>query len=292
MDRDALFNVKNNFYIGAFGNAISEAADLDGLTEAEAAERDDFVYRSQIALGQHDAVIGAIPDGAPMALLAVKLLAQYAGGRVTPDAAAAVLSEWLADPACNRHSAVRLVAGLVFASEGNEVEALKALNGGGQLSLEMMALCVQVYLQMNRTDKAEEQVKAMNAIDDDATVTQLATAWAGVQLGGAKVQEAAYIYQELGDKYSWTPKLHAGLAVCHMKMGEWEDAERDLMDGLAKGPQDPDVLSNLIVVGLHLGKPTAKFAAALRAAAPGHPAARRYGAGEELFARAAAAAVS
>lgn len=292
MDRDALFTVKNNFYIGAFDTAISEAADLDGLTEAEAAERDAFVARSQIALGQHDAVINAIPDGAPMGQLAVKLLAQYAGGRITPDAATAMLSEWLADPACNRNSTVRLVAGLVFAQEGNEVEALKALNGGGDLTLEMMALCVQVYLQMHRVDKAEQQAKAMNAVDDDATVTQLATAWVGVQLGGAKVQEAAYIYQELGDKYSWTPKLHAGLAVCHMRMGEWEDAERDLLDGLAKGPNDPDVLSNLVVAGLHLGKPTAKFVAALRAAAPGHPAARRYAAGEELFARAAAGMVA
>lgn len=44
----------------------------------------------------------------------------------------------------------------------------------------------------------------MAAIDDDATITQLATAWVGVQLGGAKVKEAAYIYQELGDKFNWT----------------------------------------------------------------------------------------
>jgi hypothetical protein len=70
-----------------------------------------------------------------------------------------------------------------------------------------LALCVQVYLKMDRPDKAEQQVKAMSAIDDDATVTQLATAWVGVALGGGKVQEASYIYQELGDKFSWTVSM-------------------------------------------------------------------------------------
>ena len=47
-------------------------------------------------------------------------------------------------------------------------------------------------------------LQAMSSVDDDATLTQLATAWVGLALCGAKVQEAAYIYQELGDKFTWT----------------------------------------------------------------------------------------
>lgn len=44
----------------------------------------------------------------------------------------------------------------------------------------------------------------MSDIADDGTLTQLAQAWLGLALGGAKAQEAAFIYQELGDKYTWS----------------------------------------------------------------------------------------
>lgn len=53
-DRDILFAVRNNFYIGAYNNAINEASDMEGLSEAEQTERDVYVYRSYIALGSHD----------------------------------------------------------------------------------------------------------------------------------------------------------------------------------------------------------------------------------------------
>lgn len=287
---DALFAARNQYYIGAYNNAITEASDLAGLTEAEQIERDVLVYRSYIALGSHDLVISEIKDDAraPMALQAVKLLAQYDGGRVTPEAALETIAGWLEDPLYGSNATVLLVAGTVFAREGNHVEALKACHSGA--SLEMLALCVQVYLAMNRPDKAEAAAKAMSQADDDATVTQLASAWAGVALGGAKVQEASYIYQELGDKFGWTAPLHNGLAVCHMRMGEWEDAERDLQEALAKDAKHADTLANLVTVGLHLGKSTARFASQLKVVAPQHPLVARAAAGEEAFERAAAAA--
>jgi hypothetical protein len=74
MERDILFVVKNNFYIGAYGNAIAEASDLEGLTEQEETDKAAFVYRSYIALSNADVRGAAAGAG---------------GGRRRPAAAAA-----------------------------------------------------------------------------------------------------------------------------------------------------------------------------------------------------------
>jgi coatomer subunit epsilon len=39
-----------------------------------------------------------------------------------------------------------------------------------------MAMSVLNYLRIHRVDQAEKQVRAMSTIDEDATITQLATA--------------------------------------------------------------------------------------------------------------------
>lgn len=113
------------------------------------------------------------------------------------------VAEWVADPACAGNAMTLLVAGLIYANEGNYVEALKACHTG--LNLEMcgpwrpthakclelrpcltsalvqkcvaehrdvsltpcvfagcrMALSVQVYLQIDRPDQAEKQLKVL-----------------------------------------------------------------------------------------------------------------------------------
>lgn len=179
-----------------------------------------------------------------------------------------------------------------------------------------MALSVQILLSMDRPDAAEKAAKAMAALDDDATLSQarlplrsflpfsshllphptllqLAGAYVSLALGGPKVVEAAYAFQEAGEKHGWTAKLHAGAAACFAAQGAWDEAERCLGEALACDGKDPDVLAGLIVACAQLGRRGGAKAKAyglqLRAAAPAHPFITRGAAAEAAFEAAAAA---
>ena len=233
-------------------------------------------------------VLAEIPADAPLGLLAVRALAAYLKSPASQrEEALEQAAAWAEDPAAASNPTAALVAGMLFALEGNLEAALKACHSG--LTLEMMALSVQVLLRMDRVDAAEKAVRAMSAVDDDATLSQLAAAWVGLHQGGAKVQEAYYIYQELGDKFTWTVRLHNGLAACQMRMGRWEDAEAELLQAFEKNAKDADTLANLAVVSLHLGKPASRYVTLLKGVAPGHPMVERMESGEAGFDRAMAA---
>ena len=132
----------------------------------------------------------------------------------------------------------------------------------------------------------------MQAVDDDSTVVQLACAWANVASGGKKIQDASYIYQELGDKYMWTPKLHNGLAVCFMLMGAYDDAERELLEAIGKDAKNAETLANLATCAAHLGKSSSRFINAIKALGVPSEALAKIEGFEGDFARAAAAAAN
>mmetsp|Transcript_21855 Transcript_21855/g.70606 ORF Transcript_21855/g.70606 Transcript_21855/m.70606 type:complete len:285 (-) Transcript_21855:72-926(-) len=282
-----MFSVVNNFYIGAYQAAVNEASSLSHLDGTEATERDCFLYRSYIALGSPELALAEIGDDASTALQAVKLWARYKSDPSSKEAVLNQLQELMADPSCAANTTLQLMAATVYACEDNQTEALRCCHGGA--SLELMALSVQCLLKMNRVDLAEKQLRAMSSTDDDATLTQLATAWVNIGLGGSKLQEAQYVFQELGEKYAWTPKLHNGAAVCHLQMGQYDEAERELLEALNKDSKDPDTLANLVIASVRVGKPSARFSAQLKTVAPSHHLLARLAAHEDGFERAAAA---
>ncbi|CAI5519131.1 unnamed protein product [Closterium sp. Naga37s-1] len=249
---DALFSLRNNFQLGAYQAAINESG-VGGLSEAESIECDTIVYRSYIALGSYQLVIDEITESSATALQAVKLLALYLADNTNKRAGRqevvlAGLEGYLSDPVIGKNATLLLVAGTVYAREQNYVDALKVAHALAA-NLELY-----VFLLMDRADLAEKQVKAMQQVDEDATLTQLALGW-----GGSKVQEATYVFQELADKLSPSVSLLNGSALAQMHSGNFEDAEALLLDALNKDAKDANTLANLVVCSLHRGKPATRY---------------------------------
>ncbi|KAB1222920.1 Coatomer subunit epsilon-1 [Morella rubra] len=228
---DQLFNLRNNFYLGAYQAAIN-SSDVPNLSPEDAVERDCLVYRSYIALGSYPLVINEIDSSAATPLQAVKLLALYHSNPDDKEATISSLKEWLADPAIGNNPILRLIAGIIFMHEQDYNEALKHTNAGG--TMELHALNVQIFLKMYRSDYAERQLRVMQQTDEDHTLTQLASAWLNLAVGGSKIQEAYLIFQDFSEKYQMTSLILNGKAVCCMHMGSFDEAETLLLEALNK----------------------------------------------------------
>merc|ERR1719149_577730 len=160
-----LYGLRNALYLGNYQQAVSEAMSLGASTE-----RDFFMYRALIEQGQHRVVMDEVGAQAPVALQAVKMLAAYLSG-VSKEAVVA-----------------------------HHKEALKISHQSTQI--DVMALVVQIYLQMDRPDLARKLVKSMQEQYDDDTLTKLSHAWTSLcESGGETAQDALYEFQELGEKY-------------------------------------------------------------------------------------------
>lgn len=290
MEPDELYNLRNFYWIGNYQKAIAEGSSLSRLSEALKIEAKEFVYRSYVALGQFNIVLGEIKDGeeVPTSLRAVKMLARYLSSPADKELAVKSLSGWLAGQSTGSTTTLQLVAAMVFLHEGDTKEALRCVHLG--TTMEHLALTVQVFLKMDRLDLATKTVRQMQGVDEDATLTQLCLAWTHVASGGSKLQEAAYIYDELADKFEATVMLRNGSAVAHIHMGNFDEAEKALLDAITKGQNDPDTLVNLICCYQHMGKPEElllRYVNQLKAVAPRHPLVQQLATVEGAFARVA-----
>ncbi|KAL6546262.1 hypothetical protein OROMI_021983 [Orobanche minor] len=281
---DPLFGLRNNFYLGAYQAAINNS-EIPNLSPEEIVERDTLVCRSYVALGSYQLVINEIDSAAATPQQAVKLLALYLSSPANKELAISSLHEWLADPAIGNNPILRLIAGIIFLHEQDYNEALKHTNAGG--TMELYALNVQIFLKMHRSDYAEKQLRVMQGIDEDHTLTQLANAWLNLAVGGSKIQEAYLIFQDFSEKYPVTSLILNGKAVCCMHKGEFDEAETLLLESLNKDAKDPETLANLVVCSLHLGKPSSRYLSQLKLSDPEHILVKRASAAEESFDRAA-----
>ncbi|KAM6167822.1 coatomer subunit epsilon isoform 2-T2 [Erethizon dorsatum] len=229
---DELFDVKNAFYIGSYQQCINEAQRVKLSSVEREVERDVFLYRAYLAQRKYGVVLDEIRPSSAPELQAVRMFAEYLANDARRDAAVAELDREMNRSMGVANTTFLLMAASIYFHDQNLDAALRALHQGD--SLECVAMTVQTLLKLDRLDLARKELKKMQEQDEDATLTQLATAWVHLAVGGEKLQDAYYIFQELADKCSATLLLLVGQAACHMAQGRWEAAEGVLQEALDK----------------------------------------------------------
>lgn len=249
---DELFEVRNSFYIGSYQQCINEAQKLKPSTSELKLAKDIFMYRAYVAGRKYGVVLDEIKSSSPPQLQAVRMFADYLASSDRRSDVLKDLDKKMSSSVGVDDDTFLLMAASIYYHEENYDAALRCLHQSD--SLECCALMVQIYIRIDRVDLAKKEVKKMQELDDDATLTQLAQAWFHLAMGGEKLQDAYYIFQELADKNSSTSLLLNGQASAFIQQGKLEDAEGILQEALDKDSNCPETLINLIVLSQHLGK--------------------------------------
>uniref|UniRef100_A0A7N5JCF6 Coatomer subunit epsilon n=1 Tax=Ailuropoda melanoleuca TaxID=9646 RepID=A0A7N5JCF6_AILME len=172
---DELFDVKNAFYIGSYQQCINEAQRVKPSSPERDVERDVFLYRAYLAQRKYGVVLDEIKPSSAPELQAVHMFAEYLANDSQRDSIVAELDREMSRSVDVTNTTFLLMAASIYFHDQNPDAALRALHQGD--SLECMAMTVQILLKLDRLDLARKELKKMQDQDEDATLTQLATAW-------------------------------------------------------------------------------------------------------------------
>uniref|UniRef100_A0A915Q3K3 Coatomer subunit epsilon n=1 Tax=Setaria digitata TaxID=48799 RepID=A0A915Q3K3_9BILA len=285
---DHLFEVRNNFFLGAYQNCINEAQNLHVKDESEKILKEVYMYRAYLAQNKPNLVLSEIEKrSASLALRAVRRFADYLANPSRRPVIMKELETELNEEAPD-DDIVLLLAAHMYISEKNIEEALRLLHQCD--SLESKALTVQCLLKLDRVDLAAKEVKKMQEIDEDATITQLALAWVNMALGRDKLKDVFYTYQEMIDKYGATPLLLVAQSSSLIQQQKYEEAEKLLQEALQRDANYAEAVINLVVVSQYLGKApevTNRYINQLKEGFPTHQWTLDYTAHEKAFERVA-----
>ena len=247
------------------------------------------MLRSQLGLGQYDRVMaegggGGGTDKAP-ALQALALHASYLsssssssdGGSHHHHRLAVIdkLKVLLAStPDAMSNTSLQLVACHIFLAANLIREALQCVHHG--LTMEHLAMCVQIYIKIDRLDLARDAWNLMKQADEDSVLVQLTSAYLAMAQGSSRSEDAVHILASLSEQYGPSLMLLNCMAVANIVGGKYEAAEGNLKEAISDfgGENDPDTLVNMVVCSQYLGKKggeVEKYLNALKVGYVSHP---------------------
>jgi len=251
-DVDELFEVKNALYTGNFQHCINEAQKVKPSGDDARSLKEVMMYRAYVGQRKYGVVLDEIRPSSEPALLAVRMLADYLSNESNRSRTVTDLDKKCAGSLDLSNSTFLLMAANIYYHEGNLDAALKVLHQSDDL--ECIGMMIQIYLRMDRVDVARKEWNKMKEKDEDSTLSQLAQAWIFLAMGGDKLTQAYYIFQEMADRNSSTCMLLNGQAAAYIAQGKYDDAETVLQESMDKDSNNPETLINMIVLSQLTGK--------------------------------------
>lgn len=264
-------------YEGALDEA--ESARIDVNDSVLSSQREFFIQRAKLAKGGEQ-----IKGGSSLELKALMRLAALTNG-TGGDAELAALKRAV-DEDASGNEGLRIVAGIAFYRFGSDPnEALRILRSAKN-SLEAMHVSTAILIAMDRNDLAKKQLERMQELDEDATLTQLSSAWVALTSGTETgVKDAAYALEELIGKWQATPLLVGALTCALIYQGKFAEAEKAIAQCSSN---TPELTVNRIVAAQHSGRRLDEYIVDLKRMAPSHVWFYEMSKQSEAFDRAAA----
>ncbi|XP_047388264.1 coatomer subunit epsilon isoform X2 [Sciurus carolinensis] len=228
---DELFDVKNAFYIGSYQQCINEAQRVKLSSPERDVERDVFLYRAYLAQRKYGVVLDEIKPSSAPELQAVRMFAEYLASESRRDSIVAELDREMSRSVDVTNTTFLLMAASVYFHDQNPDAALRTLHQGD--SLECMAMTVQILLKLDRLDLARKELKRMQDQDEDATLTQLATAWVNLAVDSSHPEtlvNLVVLSQHLGKPPEVTNRYLSQLKDAHRShpfIKEYQTKEND-----------------------------------------------------------------
>ena len=275
---DELYTLRAQYWLGHYTLALDEgrAAARRPMSPHLKSEREELMLRCQLALGQYDKVMaeGGSANASP-ALQALALHASYLSSDASNKSSVVDnLKVLIASPEAAGNTSLQLTACHVFMAANQLKDALQCVHLG--LTMEHLAMCIQLYIKIDRLDLANEALNLLKQADEDSILAQLTSAYLAIATGRSRADDAVHMLMGLSEQYGPSLMLLNCLAVANLVGGKYEAAESNLREAIDEfgGENDADTLVNMVVCSQHLGRKGAdidKYLTALKMSGVSHP---------------------